>query len=175
MTREEMLAEVYTAHYPLFRFLAARIVGTEDSLDVIQTAFLRVLKGRRDFSDAASACRYVKRAVVNTALDLAKKKGKWRRLEVEDASETADRRSSTVPTPLALLLGGEQERDRECLARKLLPAAERLCLEKRVPLEMVQNKRRGQLTAWSRRQGVPISTLRSRQSAVVRDLRKHFE
>lgn len=171
MTRDEMLSEVYTSHYPLLRFLAARIVGYQDCQDVIQTAFLKVLRNRTRFVEPADAKRYVARAVVNAALDAARKR--THESVLEKAAADPDRLASAcLPSdPLQLLIDAHQARDRKALFDGILSAADRLCKEKGVPSNLIWGATRGALTAFSNIHGTPISTMKSRQSAVVKELR----
>ena len=170
MTREEMLGEVYASHYPLFRFLAARIVGHQDCKDVIQTAFLKVLKCRRRLEEPDDAKRYVARAVIHAAFDSARKRA---REPTSEASEVLEVFPFCLAgsDPLSLLLGAEEIHEQELLICRILPVADRLCRQTQVPLGLICNQQRGALTAYSNQLGLPISTLRSRQIAVLRQLR----
>jgi RNA polymerase sigma-70 factor, ECF subfamily len=68
-------AELYQRHYEAVFRAALRVTGNPaDAEDVLQTVFLRVLARRGDVEDVALPAAYFKRAAVNAAVDLLRRR-----------------------------------------------------------------------------------------------------
>jgi RNA polymerase sigma-70 factor (ECF subfamily) len=74
-TEPAWFAELYERHYdPVFR-AALRVTGNPaDAEDVLQTVFLRVLAQGRDAGSAPPPAAYFRRAAVNAAVDLLRRR-----------------------------------------------------------------------------------------------------
>jgi RNA polymerase sigma-70 factor (ECF subfamily) len=78
-------AELYDRHYEAVFRAALRITGNPaDAEDVLQTVFLRVLAGGGEVQDLALPAAYFRRAAVNAALDVLRR----RELRAESAHDT---------------------------------------------------------------------------------------
>src|SRR5260221_13710119 len=101
------LTELYERHYEAVFHAALRVTGNPaDAEDVLQTVFLRVLARRDTVADAALSAAYFKRAAVNAAVDVL------RRRETRAASEYDDRAPHAASDPQLLL----KERLRRAIA-----------------------------------------------------------
>jgi RNA polymerase sigma-70 factor, ECF subfamily len=101
------LAELYERHYEAVFRAALRVTGNAaDAEDVLQTVFVRVLTGSRDAADVALPSAYFRRAAVNAAVDVLRR----RELRAESAY---DNEASQVAVQPPLLL---KERLRRALA-----------------------------------------------------------
>jgi RNA polymerase sigma-70 factor (ECF subfamily) len=101
------LAELYERHYEAVFRAALRVTGNAaDAEDVLQTVFVRVLTGSRDAADVALPSAYFRRAAVNAAVDVLRR----RELRAESAY---DNEASQVAVQPSLLL---KERLRRALA-----------------------------------------------------------
>jgi len=90
-------AELFERHYDAVFRAALRVTGNPaDAEDVLQTVFLRVLAGRGDV-DAAAPPAYFRRAAVNAAVDLL------RRRAVRAESVYDDRAPHAASRPPSLL------------------------------------------------------------------------
>ena len=68
-------AELYERHYEAVFRAALRVTGNPaDAEDVLQTVFLRALTGRGDFEEVALPAAYFKRAAVNAAVDVLRRR-----------------------------------------------------------------------------------------------------
>ena len=68
-------AELYERHYEAVFRAALRVTGNPaDAEDVLQTVFLRVLARREDDDSAARPTAYFRRAAVNAAVDLLRRR-----------------------------------------------------------------------------------------------------
>ena len=68
-------AELYERHYEAVFRAALRVTGRPaDAEDVLQTVFLRVLAGRGDIADLAQPGAYFRRAAVNAAVDVLRRR-----------------------------------------------------------------------------------------------------
>src|SRR4029434_10322703 len=85
-------AELYERHYEAVFRAALRVTGNPaDAEDVLQTVFLRVLAREREVEDAALPAAYFRRAAVNAAVDVL------RRRELHAESEYNDRATHASP------------------------------------------------------------------------------
>jgi RNA polymerase sigma-70 factor (ECF subfamily) len=68
-------AELYERHYEAVFRAALRVTGNPaDAEDVLQTVFLRVLSRRADAEDAPLTAAYFRRAAVNAAVDVLRRR-----------------------------------------------------------------------------------------------------
>lgn len=90
--------ELYERHYEAVFRAALRITGDPaDAEDVLQTVFLRVLARRKDVEDSALTAAYFRRASVNAAVDVL------RRRQLRAASVYDDQAPSPASAPPLLL------------------------------------------------------------------------
>jgi RNA polymerase sigma-70 factor, ECF subfamily len=90
-------AEQYERHYEAVFRAALRVTGNPaDAEDVLQTVFLRVLARGGDVEDVALPAAYFRRAAVNAAVDVL------RRRELHAESVYDDRAPHAVQSPLLL-------------------------------------------------------------------------
>jgi len=90
-------AELYQRHYEAVFRAALRITGSPaDAEDVLQAVFLRVLVRGADVVDVALPAAYFRRAAVNAAVDVL------RRRELRAESAVDDRALHAVPPPVLL-------------------------------------------------------------------------
>ena len=91
-------AELYERHYDAVFRAALRVTGNPaDAEDVLQTVFLRFMAGRDDVGAASPPPAYFRRAAVNTAVDLL------RRRAVHAESAYDDRAPHAASRPPSLL------------------------------------------------------------------------
>jgi RNA polymerase sigma-70 factor (ECF subfamily) len=101
------IAELYERHYEAVFRAALRVTGNPaDAEDVLQTVFLRVLARAGDVDAAATPAAYFRRAAVNAAVDLL------RRRAVRAESAYDDRAPHAASGPPSLL----KERLRRAIA-----------------------------------------------------------
>ena len=101
------IAELYEHHYEAVFRAALRITGNPaDAEDILQTVFLRVMARGEDLEDVALPAAYFRRAAVNAALDVL------RRRELHAGSEYDERAPHASVQPAGLL----KERLRRALA-----------------------------------------------------------
>src|SRR5262249_28008658 len=92
------LGALYQRHYEVVFRAALRVTGNPaDAEDVLQTVFLRVLAGRKDLEDSTLTAAYFRRASVNAAVDVL------RRRELRAASVYDDQAPSPSSAPQVLL------------------------------------------------------------------------
>jgi RNA polymerase sigma-70 factor, ECF subfamily len=92
------LTELYERHYEAVFRAALRVTGNPaDAEDVLQTVFLRVLARGGDVEDVALPAAYFRRAAVNAAVDVL------RRREVHAESVYAEEAPHAVIQPPVLL------------------------------------------------------------------------
>jgi RNA polymerase sigma-70 factor (ECF subfamily) len=90
-------AELYERHYETVFRAALRVTGNAaDAEDVLQTVFVRVLTRGGDVADVEMPAAYFRRAAVNAAVDVL------RRRELHAESAPDDQALQAVPPPLLL-------------------------------------------------------------------------
>lgn len=90
-------AELYERHYETVYRAALRVTGSPaDAEDVLQTVFVRLLARGGDVADVALPAAYFRRAAVNAAVDVL------RRRELHAESAVDDRALHAVQPPLLL-------------------------------------------------------------------------
>ena len=96
-TEPAWFAELYERHYRAVFRAALRVTGNPaDAEDVLQTVFLRVLAQGRDAGSAPPPAAYFRRAAVNAALDLLRR----RAVHAESAYDDRARHAAVEPPSL---------------------------------------------------------------------------
>ncbi len=92
------LAEIYERHHEAVFRAALRVTGNPaDAEDVLQTVFLRVLSGAAESgASSARSAAYFRRAAVNAAVDLLRRRAVRASTTYDDEAAHA----ATEPTPL---------------------------------------------------------------------------
>jgi RNA polymerase sigma-70 factor (ECF subfamily) len=90
-------AELYERHYEAVFRAALRVTGNPaDAEDVLQTVFVRVLAGRGDVEEVALPSAYFRRAAVNAAVDVLRR----RELRAESDYDTEAPHAAVQPSLL---------------------------------------------------------------------------
>jgi RNA polymerase sigma-70 factor (ECF subfamily) len=90
-------AELYERHYEAVFRAALRVTGNPaDAEDVLQTVFLRVMAQGSDLDDVALPAAYFRRAAVNAAVDVLRR----RELRAESAYDSQTHTASETPSLL---------------------------------------------------------------------------
>jgi RNA polymerase sigma-70 factor (ECF subfamily) len=91
-------AELYERHYEMVYRAALRVAGNAaDAEDVLQTVFMRVMARPRDVEHVALPAAYLRRAAVNAAVDLLRRREFRGESVYDDAAPHA-----AVQTPVLL-------------------------------------------------------------------------
>jgi RNA polymerase sigma-70 factor (ECF subfamily) len=88
------LETLFRAHYDRVFRAAYRITGSSaDAEDVLQTVFLRLVKGKELYNLSENPEAYLSRAAINASLDLMRSRGRARSVEVgEEGSQAVESR-----------------------------------------------------------------------------------
>ena len=98
MTAPAGFAELYERHYDAVFRAALRVTGNPaDAEDVLQTVFLRVVAQRGDVEAAPQPAAYFRRAAVNAAVDLLRRRSAHAESVYDDQAPHA-----AVPPPTLL-------------------------------------------------------------------------
>lgn len=109
-TEPSELESLFRAHYDRVFRTAHRITGSPaDAEDVLQTVFLRLVKGKENYDLSVNAAAYLSRAAINASLDLMRSRGRAKSVELSEMdsdalesrfqspeAEHADRESQTL-------------------------------------------------------------------------------
>gem|GEM_PF-2525539 len=171
-----LLAQIWNRNLPILRSLVRNIL-IDPSLadDVLQDAFTLVISKRQesDFKDEHHAYSYMRRAVVNTAINYYRR----RRREIVDLKEReakSRRIQSENWTPLSLLIREEQENLQANLMRQVQTTVEELSPEQKEAITLVFTRNQ-KLKQVCKERGIPYTTLRSRAFAAVDEIRKRLQ
>jgi RNA polymerase sigma-70 factor (ECF subfamily) len=86
-------ADLYERHYASVYHSALRVTGNPaDAEDVLQTVFFRVLSQHLDLPYAPE--RYFRRAAINAALDLLRKRVSHREIQLDEAALVASKENT---------------------------------------------------------------------------------
>lgn len=97
-TPRARFAEIYERHSEAVYRAALRVTGNPaDAEDVLQTVFIRLLAGGGDGEDVALPAAYFRRAAVNAAVDVLRRRNLHAESEYDDGAPHA-----TVPPPSLL-------------------------------------------------------------------------
>lgn len=81
---------LYERHSEVVYLTALRVTGNPaDAEDVLQTVFLRLMDGGPEIDASRSPAGYLRRAAVNAAIDVLRRKGVRRESDVEPEGEVA--------------------------------------------------------------------------------------
>ena len=84
------LENLFRAHHDRVFRTAHRITGSAaDAEDVLQTVFLRLIKGRENYDFATHPEAYLSRAAINASLDLLRSRNRSRSVGWEEVAEGA--------------------------------------------------------------------------------------
>jgi RNA polymerase sigma-70 factor, ECF subfamily len=84
------LETLFQAHHGRVFRTAQRITGSAaDAEDVLQTVFLRLVKGQEDYDWSQNPEAYLSRAAINASLDLLRSRTRSRSVALEDADSIA--------------------------------------------------------------------------------------
>jgi RNA polymerase sigma-70 factor, ECF subfamily len=112
------LETLFRAHHDRVYRTAYRITGSPaDAEDVLQTIFLRLVKGQENYDLSGNAGAYLARAAVNASLDLMRSRGRSKSVGLEEADAVSLENPSRNPE--------SQHADRE-LQRLIRQAVARL-------------------------------------------------
>jgi RNA polymerase sigma factor (sigma-70 family) len=111
----ERLEQLYRDQYPRFLRLALAVTGSrEAAADVVQEAFARALRHRKELRNEQALEAWLWRTVVNTG-HTQRKRGR-RRSELESAQAVASRNGQAEPWPeLRAAVAALPERQRQAL------------------------------------------------------------
>jgi len=83
-------AALYDRHYEAVFRAALRVTGTPaDAEDVLQTVFLRLVKGSENYDLATHPEAYLSRAAINASLDLLRSRNRSRSVGLEEVADGA--------------------------------------------------------------------------------------
>jgi DNA-directed RNA polymerase specialized sigma24 family protein len=170
MKREEMVAEVYRLRRPILLTLSFRILRRRElAEDAVQSAFLKVLRNSTRFKDLQHCLAYICKACESVSIDIVRRRTLRRR--------NAYRVGMALPQDQPVV-AEDSGRSRPDLPPRVSSALVRLvrevCRKRGVPAELILDPRHGLTTRYARRLSVPLSTLRSRREAALREVRERL-
>jgi RNA polymerase sigma-70 factor (ECF subfamily) len=84
------LETLFEAHHDRVFRTAHRITGSPaDAEDVLQTVFLRLVKGKESYDLSQNVEAYLSRAAINASLDLMRSRGRAKSVELSEADSEA--------------------------------------------------------------------------------------
>ncbi len=170
-----MLVEIWQRNLAIFRSVVRNILPDgADPDDVLQDAFTRILECKLAFTSETEAFNYLRRVVVNHAIDSYRKIRRWQAAQVD---ECVDYCGSGSSTPLTALIREEQEELQVLLLREVEEALDSLPAKQRRAVEIFFNRKpdNKSLKEVCREKGVPYSTLRCRVVTAIDKIRKQLK
>jgi RNA polymerase sigma-70 factor (ECF subfamily) len=88
--RETELETLFQSHHDRVFRTAHRITGSPaDAEDVLQTVFLRLVKGKETYDLSENPAAYLSRAAINASLDLMRSRGRAKSVELSEVDSDA--------------------------------------------------------------------------------------
>ncbi len=145
--------------------MARAVISDPSSVeDVLQEAFLRVLRTRKRFANQQEAFNYLRRAVLNTSIDTYRRLQRQNsRFDTRNGERQTQRYAEIGADPLSLLLTNEEAETHNHLVNEVEMALRSLQPKQREAVEVFFRRESTlKLKEFCQEQGVPYSTLRSR-------------
>lgn len=165
-----MLVRLWERNRAILRSLVRTVLFDHSLIDdVLQEAFARLLKRNRTFPSERETYNYMRRVVLNTAIDFYRQRNRAR-LCAREFYSPAD-----ASTPLDLLIREEQENLHVSVLAEVLKALESLPLEQREAIELFFRRDGRRIKEICEKMKIPYSTLRSRMLAGIDAIRKELK
>ncbi|MFB3904772.1 MAG: RNA polymerase sigma factor [Acidobacteriota bacterium] len=171
MQADWSLADIWERNKTILQAIVRTILFDQSVVeDVLQDAFTQVISTAPELEDEQEAYNYLRRAVINTAINHYRRSKRDLALlhALKQQQSDLDER-----TPLVMMMESEVEQVESAVMRELGSALSRLSPDRREALELVFN-RSEKLKEVCQETGIPYTTLRSRVLSAVDQIRKHL-
>ena len=151
-----LLERIWQKNQAILRSIVRSVLFDSASVDdVLQDAFIRVFKQGKKFPDEREAYNYLRRAVLNSAIDYYRQRKKygWRASPLTEY-DSATHESST---PLTTLMQRQQEAARSTLLNEVQESLRGLTREQQEAIDLTFNRRGKKLKDICRERGIPYS------------------
>lgn len=166
-----MLERIWQQNQGILRCIVRQILFDRSAVDdVLQEAFMRVLQSKKTFATENDAYQYLRRVVLNTAID------HYRRLVRRNSlARSQPKLVKHSPSPLALLIHEEQEHLQNRLFVEMGRSLERLPAEQKQAIDLMFSRNGKKLKEICQEKKIPYSTLRSRMMAAIDQIRRDLK
>lgn len=174
MDRSQILQKLVEERQSLWRKIAYKIVGVDEIADdVLQESWRKLLASKVNFNSYEEWERYFKKIVIHTALDFRKMEG--RMLKKSAPLEAALDQPDQQDGQLDRVIQGERRQSEEKMLNDVISILETLPAGQRDAVRwLILEEESKTLEQISRREGVPISTLRSRLAGAIKKIQKNL-
>ncbi len=175
-----MLEQVFERFYRMLRGVAAGILIDDDLVDdALQEAFTRALESGRECSEEREALNFLNRVLINTSIDLYRKRKRSCRIFRAAPDPWEDSVSHGIGTvqpqehedPLAGLLRKERRHLEQSLLEEVQVALEELPRGQRQAISLLLNRNGKSCREVCAEAGIPYSTVRSRMRGGIDRIR----
>lgn len=84
------LKKLYEFHYPVMYPVCRRYANTEeDALDILHDGFIKVFRHIDKYQSGTSLVSWIKRVMINTAIDFYRRESRRRAVDIDDAKNLA--------------------------------------------------------------------------------------
>ncbi|MGH9340014.1 MAG: RNA polymerase sigma factor [Acidobacteriota bacterium] len=163
-----MLEKVWLRNQAIFRTLVRNILFDHSIIDdVLQEAFVRLLRSRKNLLTEQDAYNYARKTVVNTSIDF------YRHLSRQKSAAGHYSASQTDEDPLSLMIQEEQDSFNNSVLEEIKEALLQLPPEQRQAIDLIFNHdRRRKIKDLCKEAGIPYTTVRSRMRAGIDGIRQ---
>ena len=138
--------------------------------DVLQDTFARLLQKNKSFANEKEAFRYLRRAVLNTAIDY------YRRLNRQNAlTKFSSLNPEETSNPLTTLIRREDEQRQNLLLLEIKKALKTLPPKQKEAIDLIFSRNGQKLQEICEEKRIPYFTLRSRMLSAVDHIRKQLK
>lgn len=170
--QEDLMKQLTNKHARSWRRTVNRILRDRDlTEDVVQESWRRVLNSRVNFQTPGDWENYFHRVLINTARDHGRARTRTGKISttLDGAFHLADHKED----PLFGVLKKERRRRERYILQEVIHLMQALSPAQRQAIVLLINKGPAEtLEAISRREGIAISTLRSRMYSGIRRIRR---
>lgn len=141
--------------------------------DVLQEAFAKLLRSGKSFATEQETYNYVRRVVLNTAIDHLRtaKRQTARFVHSETALSSASQKD---PCPLTLLIREERECLKKLVLKEVGDSLRDLSPQQQEAVDILFNRNHKKIKELCQERGIPYSTLRSRALSAINQIRSRL-
>ncbi len=171
-----MLERIWDRNQAIFRSIVLNILIDRSAVDdVLQEAYAKVLRSRKDFSTQEEAYNYIRKTVVHTCIDTYRSFRRRNALFVQPHELANLPHGDGQADPLTRLMEMEKGEAQSTVLEEVKKTMLELPQVQREALEIAFNGSPRKLRAVCREKGIPYSTVRSRITAGIDRIRRRLK
>jgi len=169
-----LLERLWHKNQAILRSLIRSILIDPSSVDdVLQEAFVKLLKSKKHFSSPNEAYNYMRKVVLNTSIDHYRCLRRHQKAYSLNPGNFASL-CSDAPDPLNLLIEKEKSEVKNSILEEVHKTLGELSPEQREAIDIAFNRNHRKIKDICTERGIPYSTVRSRVTAGIDHIRRQL-